>query len=162
VVFVVSAIVTGHFTIMLVVLLGTGVTAATVRTMSLEAAALVVLEVLAIVFFLQAAFKTPDPRESAQRILRQRSFVIGYLILGLTVPFVTMLLGYRFTSMANLGTYLLVSAAGAALGLAGGLILRQSVLVCGALPTLNFAGFEFRRIARPKDPKPGIGLLPPQ
>lgn len=162
VVFVVSAIVTGHFTIMLVVLLGTGVTAATVRTMSLEAAALVVLEVLAIVFFLQAAFKTPDPRESAQRILRQRSFVIGYLILGLTVPFVTMLLGYRFTSTANLGTYLLVSAAGAALGLAGGLILRQSVLVCGALPTLNFAGFEFRRIARPKDPKPGIGLLPPQ
>jgi formate-dependent nitrite reductase membrane component NrfD len=162
VVFVVSAIVTGHFTIMLVVLLSTGVTAATVRTMSLEAAALVVLEVLAIVFFLQAAFKTPDPRESAQRILRQRSFVIGYLILGLTVPFVTMLLGYRFTSMANLGTYLLVSAAGAALGLAGGLILRQSVLVCGALPTLNFAGFEFRRIARPKDPKPGIGLLPPQ
>jgi hypothetical protein len=26
---------------------------------------------------------------------------------------------------------------------------------------LNIAGFEFRRIARPKDPKPGIGLMPP-
>ena len=50
---------------------------------------------------------------------------------------------------------------GAALGLMGGLILRQSVLACGALPTLNMGGFEFRRIARPKDPKPGIGLMPP-
>jgi len=46
--------------------------------------------------------------------------------------------------------------------LAGGLILRQAVLVCGALPTLNMGGFEFRRIARPKEPKAGIGLLPPQ
>jgi formate-dependent nitrite reductase membrane component NrfD len=47
------------------------------------------------------------------------------------------------------------------LGLVGGVILRQSFLVCGALPTLSIGGFEFRRIARPKDPKPGIGLMPP-
>ena len=50
----------------------------------------------------------------------------------------------------------------AALGLAGGLLLRQAVLVCGTLPTWNIAGFEFRRIARPKEPKPDIGMLPPQ
>ena len=48
-----------------------------------------------------------------------------------------------------------------AFAMIGGLILRQAVLVCGALPTLNIAGFEFRRVARPKDPKAGIGLLPP-
>ena len=27
---------------------------------------------------------------------------------------------------------------------------------------VTIAGFEFRRIHRPKEPKPGIGLLPPQ
>jgi len=42
------------------------------------------------------------------------------------------------------------------------LILRYAILVCGALPTLNIAGFEFRRIHRPKEPKAGIGLLPPR
>ncbi len=160
VVFVISALVTGHFTIMLIALLNPSVTVETIRTMSLEAAALVILEVLAILFFLQAAFKTPDPRESAQLILRRRSFVIGYVVLGLAVPFVLMLVVYR--SMAtNTGIYMLMVAVGALLGLVGGLILRQSVLACGALPTLNVAGFEFRRIARPKEPRPEIGLLPP-
>ena len=51
---------------------------------------------------------------------------------------------------------------GALLGLIGSLILRQGVLVCGALPTWNIAGFKFRRIARPKEPKPAMGMLPPQ
>ena len=160
VVFVISALVTGHFTIMIIALFYPSVTAETVRTMSLEAAALVILEVLAILFFLQAAFKTPDPRESAQRILRKRSFVIGYFILGLAVPFVVMLVIYRSVA-ADIGNYWLMVAVGAALGLMGGLILRQSVLACGALPTLNIGGFEFRRIARPKEPKAEIGLLPP-
>jgi len=161
VVFVISALVTGHFTIMLIALFYPGVTVEAIQAMSLEAAALVVLEVLAILFFLQAAFKAPDPRESALRILRRRSFVIGYFILGLAVPFVAMLIAYRSTTATGLGGYVILIAGGASLGLVGGLILRQSVLVCGALPTLNIAGFEFRRIARPKDPKPSIGLLPP-
>ena len=48
------------------------------------------------------------------------------------------------------------------LGLVGGLLLRQALLISGALPTLNIAGFEFRRIARAKEPKPDIGLMPPK
>jgi hypothetical protein len=62
--------------------------------------------------------------------------------------------------MGGAGGVAIVSL-GALLGLIGGLALRQAVLVCGALPTLNMAGFEFRRIARPKERKPGIGMLPP-
>ncbi|NIM51974.1 MAG: dimethyl sulfoxide reductase anchor subunit [Gemmatimonadales bacterium] len=164
VVFVVSALVTGHFSIMLgMTLVGQG--AATVqplRTMALEAAVLVVLEVLAIVFFLQAAYKLPDPRESAERIMRRRSFIVGYFILGLATPLVLMLIVYRSMTQPDAGSNMVVVAVGAVLGLVGGLILRQAVLVCGALPTLNIAGFQFRRIARPKEPKPGIGMLPPQ
>jgi formate-dependent nitrite reductase membrane component NrfD len=161
VVFVVSALVTGHFTIMLGMALGLGGPdiVEALRIMALEAAVLVGLEVLAIVFFLQAAFGGPDSRESAERILRKRSFVLGYFLLGLAVPLVLMVLAYR--AQTGVGNYLGMISMGAFLGLAGGLILRQSVLVSGALPTLNMGGFEFRRIARPKEPKPGIGLMPP-
>jgi len=161
VVFVVSALVTGHFTIMLAMALGFGgqELADPLRIMTLEAAVLVGLEVLAIIFFLQAAFGGPDSREAAVRILSKRSFVVGYFLLGLGVPLILMVVAYR----ADVGaaSYLAMISLGAALGLVGGLILRQSVLVCGALPTLNMGGFEFRRIARPKEPKPGIGLMPP-
>jgi formate-dependent nitrite reductase membrane component NrfD len=163
VVFVVSALVTGHFTIMLGMALAIGgqEMMAPLRIMAFEAAVLVGLEVLAILFFLQAAFSHPDPRESAERILRRRSFVVGYFALGLAVPLVLMVIVYRYMVESGVGSTLAVITLGAALGLVGGLILRQSVLVCGALPTLNMGGFEFRRIARPKEPKPGIGLMPP-
>ncbi len=164
VIFVISAVVTGHFAIMLGVTLF-GQTAATLeplRTMALEAAILVVLEVLAILFFLQAAFRQPDSRESAERILRKRMFVVGYFVLGLAVPLILMVLVYRSSAEAGVGGTFAAVAFGAVLGLVGGLILRQAVLSCGALPTLNMAGFEFRRIHRPKVPKAGIGMLPPR
>jgi formate-dependent nitrite reductase membrane component NrfD len=164
VVFVVSALVTGHFTIMLGSLLfGDEIVArAELQTTALEAAGLVFLEVLAIAFFLQAAFKTPDPRDSAERILGKTSFVVGYFLFGLAVPLVLMLIILRSAGEAATLNPIGLAGVGAVLGLMGGLILRQAVLVCGALPTLNIAGFEFRRVARPKEPKPGIGLLPPQ
>jgi hypothetical protein len=73
-----------------------------------------------------------------------------------------MLAVYLGLREATPGLNFAVAAIGAALGLLGGLILRQSVLVCGTLPTLNVGGFEFRRIPRAKSPKPEIGLLPPQ
>ncbi len=158
VVFVISAIVTGHFAVMLgVILFGdAGALLESLQTMALEAVGLVVLEVLAIVFFLQAAFRLPDSRESAERILRKRLFVVGYFILGLAAPLILMLIVYKF----SIGTAIIVI--GALLGLLGGVILRWAVLVCGALPTLSIAGFAFRRIHRPKVPKADIGLLPPK
>jgi formate-dependent nitrite reductase membrane component NrfD len=164
VVFVISALVTGHFFIMIgMVIFNDGAaTASQLNIMAVEAAVLVAVEVLAIFFFLQAAYRQPDSRESAERIMRKRIFVLGYFILGLGVPLVLMLVVYYGMAEAGLSAVLAVSFIGALLGLIGGLLLRQAVLVCGALPTLNIGGFEFRRIARPKDPKPGIDSLPPQ
>jgi formate-dependent nitrite reductase membrane component NrfD len=164
VVFVVSALVTGHFAIMIgLVLSGAGTAAMeALRPMAAEAAALVVVEVLAIAFFLQAAWRQPDPRESAERLLRNRMFVVGYVLGGLVAPLVLMLILYGGMQGASEQAILGVAALGAVLGLIGGLILRQGVLMFGGLPTLNVGGFEFRRVARPKEPKPGIGLLPPQ
>jgi formate-dependent nitrite reductase membrane component NrfD len=163
VVFVISALVTGHFTIMIgMAQFNAGAELTPLKTMALEAAGLVVLEVLAILFFLQAAYRHPDSRESAERILRKRSFIVGYFILGLGVPLVLMLIAYRAHADTNPSAFFPLLILGSFLGLMGGLILRYAVLVCGALPTLNMAGFEFRRIHRPKEPKPGIGMLPPQ
>jgi formate-dependent nitrite reductase membrane component NrfD len=163
VVFVVSALVTGHFAIMIGMTLFDVDPAIVgeIRTMALEAAVLVVFEILAIAFFLQAAWKQPDPRESAERLLRNRLFLVGYVLLGLAAPLVLMLLLYSGWD-APIQGILAVTGIGALLGLIGGLVLRRVVLLFGALPTLNLGGFEFRRVARPKDPKPGIGLLPPQ
>jgi len=163
VVFVISAIVTGHFTIMLgVTVFGdAAVIGGEMRTMAGEAAAFVVLEALAIVFFLQAAFKRPDSRESAERILAKRYFVVGYFVLGLAAPLVIMLAVYLGSAEVSGAAGLAAVAIGSLLGLVGGLILRQGVLISGALPTWNIAGFQFRRIARPKDRKPAMGMLPP-
>jgi formate-dependent nitrite reductase membrane component NrfD len=160
VVFVISALVTGQFAIMLgMMLFVDGLASESLGTMALQAIFLVVLEVLAIIFFLHSAYREPDSKESAVRLLQKRSFVVGDLILGLAVPIVLMFIVYRSPSHASVT--LLVSL-GALLGIIGGVALRHAILICGALPTLNIAGFEFRRIYRPRDPKPSIGLLPPQ
>ena len=168
VVFVISGLVTGHFLIMIgMVIFNEGATTASqLSIMAAEASALVVVEVLAILFFLQAAYKQPDSRESAERIMRKTIFVIGYFLLGLVVPFMLMLKLHfgLFVALkgAGLSAVFIAAFIGALLGLIGGLLLRQAILVCGALPTWNIAGFQFRRIAKPKEPKPGIEFLPPQ
>jgi formate-dependent nitrite reductase membrane component NrfD len=163
-VFVVSALVTGHFSVVLgmVVFGGGGESVkATIESMTLESVALVVFEILVIFFFIQAAFRTPDSRESAMRILRQTTFVAGYIIGGLIAPLALMLVLRYAMGDSGVGSYLTISALGALLGLLGGMLLRHAVLVCGTMPTWNVAGFQFRRIAKPKDPKPGIGMMPP-
>jgi formate-dependent nitrite reductase membrane component NrfD len=126
------------------------------RVMSVEGIVLVLIEILAIALYLYSAFQIADMRESTERILANRAFVIGYFILGLAVPLGIMwLVGYRGGSVA-------LATLGAVLGLLGGAILRWAVLTAGTMPSWHVAGFEFRRIARPKEPKPAMGLMPPQ
>jgi formate-dependent nitrite reductase membrane component NrfD len=164
VIFVISAMVTGHFAIMigLVLLGGSMGSIEAFRPMAAEAAVLIIFEVLAIAFFLQAAWKQPDSRESGERLLANKTFIVGYVVGGLAAPLVMMLILCRWMPDATATAILSVAALGAVLGLIGGLILRWGVLRFGALPTLNVGGFEFRRVARPRDPKAPIGLLPPQ
>ena len=161
VVFVVSALVTGHCSIMLGMLPLHEGPPGTLRTMGIEAAALVALEVLAIALYLYSAFKVAETRGSTERILSNRTFVLGYFVLGLAAPLALMLrLGFGMGG-STIAQQAAVSAVGAVLGLAGGLILRWAVLKTGALPTWHIAGCEFRRVSRPKAPKPSMGLLPP-
>ncbi len=164
VVFVISGLVTGHFLIMIgMVIFNEGVaTTSQLSIMAAEATVVVIIDILAILFFLLAADKQPDSRESVERIMRKTIFIVGYIILGLGVPLVLMLILRYAMIESGLGAVLAVAFIGALFGLIGGFLLRLAILVCGALPTLNMAGFNFRRIAKPKDIKPGIGLMPPQ
>ena len=161
VVFVVSALVTGHCSIMLGMLPFHEGPPGALQTMGIEAASLVALEVLAIALYLYSAFKVAETRDSTLRILSNKAFVFGYFVLGLAAPLALMLrlgLGMGGSTITQQAA---VSAVGAVLGLAGGLILRWAVLKTGALPTWHIAGCEFRRVSRPKAPKPSMGLLPP-
>ena len=163
-VFVISGLVTGHFLIMIgMVIFNEGAaTTAQLSIMAAEAAVVVVVEVLAIIFFLQAAYRQPDSRESVERIMRKTIFIVGYFILGLGLPLVLMLILRYVMTESGLGAVLAVAFIGALFGLIGGFLLRLAILVCGALPTLNMGGFQFRRIAKPKDLKADIGMMPPQ
>ena len=89
-------------------------------------------------------------------------FLFWYVAAGLLTPLVLMLTLYRGMQDAATSTVFFVAGLGAVLGLIGGLVLRQGVLMFGALPTLNVGGFAFRRVSKPKDPKAPIGMLPPQ
>jgi len=167
VVFVVSGLVTGHFLTMIgMVIFNEGAaTASQLGIMAEEAVVVLVVEVLAIMFFLNAAYKQPDSRESVERIMRKTIFVVGYISLGLGIPLIMMVKLHFGMFVALKGTGLtavfIIAFIGALLGLIGGFLLRLAILTCGALPTLNMGGFQFRRIAKPKDIKPEIGLMPP-
>lgn len=93
--------------------------------------------------------------------MKKQIFIVGYFLLGLGIPLILMLTLHFGGAEFQSGMILGLSFVGALLGLIGGLLLRQAILVCGALPTLNMGGFEFRRIAKPKMAKAGIDLLPP-
>jgi formate-dependent nitrite reductase membrane component NrfD len=163
VLFVVSALVTGHFSIMLgmVIVDGGEATMAALSVMGYEAVVLVVFEVLAILFYLHGAYRLPDARESATRLLANRGFVWGYFLLGLATPLALMVVMNTAMGDSEAGSRVMVAGLGGALGLLGGLVLRWAILASGSLPTWNLAGFQFRRHPLPRAAKPGVGLLPP-
>ena len=70
---------------------------------------------------------------------------------GLVIPFAIEMMGGHGIS----------AALAALLGLFGGLCLRYVVLAGGIITQVDVAGFQFARIARPKDPMPAAGKLPP-
>ena len=74
VVFVVSALVTGHCSIMLAMLPFHEGPPGALQTMGIEAASLVALEVLAIALYLYSAFKVAETHESTLRILSNKAF----------------------------------------------------------------------------------------
>jgi len=113
-----------------------------------------VFELFVLIVFLYNAYRTIESRFSAQRILAgpvAPAFWLGVIGCGLVIPFLLELMGGHGAS----------AILAALLGLFGGLCLRYTVLAGGMVSPIAAAGFEFARVARPKDPMPAMGQVPP-
>jgi len=153
VLFFVSAVSTG---ILAILLIGQGMEVSPAQLTHLAAIDLVVeaLEVFILIVFLYNAYRTVESRFSAKRILSGAvapAFWLGVVACGLVIPFFLEL-------QASHGMTLTLAAL---LGLVGGLCLRYTILAGGVISPIIAAGFEFARVARPKDPMPAMGKLPP-
>jgi len=112
---------------------------------------LMVIEAFVLIVFLYNAYRTVESRYSSKRILAgpvAMAFWLGVIACGLVIPF--------FLELAGVAASL-----AAVVGLFGGLCLRYSVLAGGTLSPIVAGGFEFARVARPKEPMPAMGRVPP-
>ena len=152
VLFFVSAVSTGIMAIMLIG--GAGIEAAQLMLLANIDAVLLVFEMFVLIVFLYNAYRTVESRFSAKRILSGAvapAFWLGVVACGLVIPF--------FLELR--GGHGFAATLAAVLGLFGGLCLRYTVLAGGTLSPIMAAGFEFARVARPKDPMPAMGKVPP-
>jgi formate-dependent nitrite reductase membrane component NrfD len=153
VLFFVSAVSTG---IMAIILIGQYAGAAEEQLALLARidAGILVLEMFVLAVFLYNAYRTVESRFSARRILAgpvAAAFWLGVVACGLVIPFVLEVL-------AGHGSAAVLASV---LGLFGGLCLRYAILAGGTLSPIIAAGYEFARVARPKEPMPAMGKLPP-
>ena len=117
-------------------------------------AVILVFETFVLIVFLYNAYRTIESRYSANRILTGAvapALWLGVAACGLIIPF--------FLELQ--GGHGIAATLAAALGLFGGLCLRFTVLAGGTLSPIMAAGYQFARVARPKDPMPEMGKLPP-
>jgi formate-dependent nitrite reductase membrane component NrfD len=153
VLFFVSAVSTG---IMAIMLIGRqlGVDETQLALLASIDVLILALEMFILIVFLYNAYRIIESRFSVKRILAgpvAPAFWLGVIACGLVIPFFLELYG---------GHGMAASLA-AILGLFGGLCLRFAVLAGGTLSPIVAGGFEFARVARPKDPMPAMGKLPP-
>jgi polysulfide reductase chain C len=153
VLFFISAVSTGLMAIMLIGQ-SSGVAGTQLALLASIDAALLAFEMFVLIVFLYNAYRTLESRASAKRLLTgsvATALWLGVVACGLVIPFLLELQGGH--GMA--------ATLAAVLGLFGGLCLRYAILAGGIITPVTTAGFEFTRVARPKDPMPAIGKLPP-
>jgi polysulfide reductase chain C len=153
VLFFVSAVSTGLMAIMLIGQ-SQGVEGTQLSLLANIDAMILAFETFVLIVFLYNAYRTLESRPSAKRLLTGPVAPIlwlGVFACGLAIPF--------FLELQ--GGHGIMAILAAVLGLFGGLCLRYSILAGGIISPLTATGFEFARVARPKDPMPAMGKLPP-
>ncbi len=157
VLFMFSAVATGLFAVVIFVyFFGTGLwTIAPIVAMI--AGALLLGELVVIIFLLHAAYRLPESRDSAVTVMKKGSFIVGDLLLGLIVPLALMLYIVLGRAGANMGILMVIAGI---LALIGGLLLRYMVLSVGMVTSMYASGFEFKLQNKP-EPKSPVGLVPP-
>jgi formate-dependent nitrite reductase membrane component NrfD len=107
---------------------------------------LLILECIAVVFYIQASHRTDESRASVNLLLKGRlsyAFWVGLIVVGLLVPLALEI--YEVTAVAegDQATTVWLVRTAAVLGLFGGLILRRLVLAAGVRTPLRAAGIEY-------------------
>jgi len=153
VLFFVSAMSTG---IMAIILIGgfMGVGETQLALLANIDAVILVFEMFVVAVFMYNAYRTLESRFSAKRILSgpvSTAFWLGVIACGLVIPFFLELFGGHGVA----------AGLAAVLGLFGGLCLRYTILAGGIISPIEAAGFEFARVARPKESMPAMGKVPP-
>ena len=129
--FLVSALSTGIMAVIFIASLGRAVGAEMIHSLATIDSAIIVLEIIVLVFYLQGTHRVPESRAAARIVLLgdvAPLFWLGVALLGLLAPLVLDLLDYSFTA--------------AFCGILGGLFLRQVVLSGGIHAPLRAGRFE--------------------
>jgi formate-dependent nitrite reductase membrane component NrfD len=108
--------------------------------------ALIILECIALVFYMQASHRTDESRASANLLMRGRlsnAFWFGLVVIGLLAPLALEIVEVAFVAEGDLTTTLWLVRTAALLGLFGGLLLRHLVLAAGIRAPLRAAGIEY-------------------
>jgi formate-dependent nitrite reductase membrane component NrfD len=160
--FMISGLLTGMLAVILamVAIDSSAITADQMRKFAAIGAGLIMVELVAIFFFLHTAWRYPNTREAAQKLVSKASFIFGDLILGLGVPLIICLSVYF--AISDVGSMVTAMTIASILGLIGGFLLRYGILSAGMQVSLQIAGFTFRPIAQLDFQKSPIGRLPPQ
>jgi formate-dependent nitrite reductase membrane component NrfD len=163
VLFMISATFTGLLATMIaaVAVDQSAITATHLRNMALVGAGLVLVELVTILFFLHAAYRTADTREAAQTMAKSGSFIFGDLILGQFVPLIIFMVMYFGMAEAEVASLVTAGMVAAVLGLLGGLLLRLAVLGAGMSTSLEVGGWKFRNPAIAPPVSWPVGKLPP-
>lgn len=108
---------------------------------------LIILETVALAFYIQASHRTDESRASANLLLKGRlagTFWLGLVVVGLLIPLALETLEVTAVAEGALTATLWLTRAAALMGLYGGLILRRLVLAAGVRAPLRAAGIEYR------------------
>jgi formate-dependent nitrite reductase membrane component NrfD len=107
---------------------------------------LIILELIVLIFYLQAAHRTSESRASASLMLfgrYARIFWGGIVIIGLFIPLLCEFIEVTLSAQIPLSARVALGLIGALCGLFGGLLLRYAILVCGVKAPLRVSGIEF-------------------
>ncbi|MFC2171727.1 NrfD/PsrC family molybdoenzyme membrane anchor subunit [Acidobacteriota bacterium] len=107
---------------------------------------LIVVECLALTFYIQATHQTFASRQSAKVVLKGRlaaHFWLGVVVIGLFIPLLTEAIALLAGLGETAGAAIVIALIIAVPGLIGGLFLRYVVLAGGIRSPLKAAGMEY-------------------
>lgn len=143
--FLVSAATTGVMAVVLLTPSSPELTGA-FQLLSRALLVLLILQLIAVAFYIQASHRTDESRASARMLLKGKlagAFWFGLVVVGILAPLALLVIEAAGVSAGDLSSTLWLTRIAAILGLFGGLLLRRLVLAAGVRAPLRAGGIEY-------------------